>query len=250
MRRLCLFAAALILVSCSPPQQKAKKPDGFKEITFETADQRTVYADFYPALEPNSEKVILMFHQANSNAGEYEGPALTAITLGYNCIALDQRAGGEMWGRTNRTTTKGGTGEYMDAYKDMEAALDYCHTHNYTTILVWGSSYSASLAFKLATEDSTIKAVIAFSPGEYLEDPHIVKSWAQKTTVPTFFACTEGELGDGRQDLFNALHTDKKVLACFNGGVHGTSTLLPEKSEAAGKYMEQLKLFITGLKKE
>jgi len=249
MNRLSILAIfALALVGCSNREPKAPKPDGFQEITFDASDSRKVYADFYPSSTLNSEKVILMFHQADSNAGEYESIEPVVAAMGYNCIAVDQRSGGNMWERDNRTATKSGAGDYTSAYNDMLGAIDYAHSKNYTTIIVWGSSYSASLAFRLASEDSSVKAVIAFSPGEYMDDKTEVKGWASKVSVPTFFACKPDELSDGRQELFDAIRSDTKVLASFPGGSHGSSTLLPEKSLAAKQYMDKLKEFLTSLK--
>jgi dienelactone hydrolase len=251
MKRLCaIVAAASSILGCTSDSesQKVAKPDGFKQIEFDATDHKKVYADFYPSTTPNSEKVILMFHQAGSNAGEYETIEPVMADLGYNCIALDQRSGGDMWGRSNRTATKSGTGNYLAAYKDLAGAVDYAHSKNYTTIIAWGSSYSSSLVFKLASEDSTIKAVISFSPGEYMDDKSIVQKWASKVTVPVFFACTPDELTDGRQQIFDAIPSDTKVLASFPDGVHGSSTLIPDKSKAASRYMDKLKAFLAALK--
>ncbi len=153
-----------------------------------------------------------------------------------------------MWGRENRTASKSGTGEYLDAYKDMQGALEYAHSQNYTTIVVWGSSYSASLALKMAAEETGIKGAIAFSPGEYFDDKTLVKGWASKVSCPVLIACTPDELKDGRQDLYDAITSDPKVLAQFSGGVHGTSTVLPEKSPAAAQYVDKVKDFLTNLK--
>ena len=45
----------------------------------------------------------------------------------------------------------------------------FCPTQIARFILVWGSSYSAALVFLLAAEhQDEIKAILAFSPGEYL----------------------------------------------------------------------------------
>lgn len=245
---IALSLFTLMFTGCSDDAPQAKKPEGFKEIEFDASDHKKVYADFYPATTPDSEKVMLMFHQAGSNAGEYEHVASVMAPLGYNCIAIDQRSGGDMWGRSNRTATKSGSGEYMDAYHDLEGALAYAQLKNYTTIIVWGSSYSASLTLKLTGENAPIKAAIVFSPGEYMDDKSIVKSWASKVTVPIFFACTPDELADGRREIYNAIPSDSKVLASFAGGVHGTSTVIPEKSQAAAKYMDKLKEFLATLK--
>lgn len=252
MYRSLLISAGIFAVfaccSCGDDAPNVSKPSGSKELTFDSTDHRKVVADFYPSTEPNSEKVILMFHQAGSNAGEYETIEPVAASLGYNCIAVDQRSGGDMWGRGNRTISQSGTGEYLDAYHDLEGALQYAEGKNYTTIVAWGSSYSSSLVLKLAGENTTIKGVIAFSPGEYFDDKSLVKTWAANVSQPILFACTPAELSEGRQELFDAIHSDSKTLVDFPGGIHAVSTLLSDKSPAAGKYMDKVKEFLSTLK--
>lgn len=250
--RVLLYAlgalAATCVSGCSGSVEKPPKPDGFKELTFDSSDHRKVYADFYPANDPNSEKVILMFHQAGSNCGEYENVESTAAALGYNCIAVDLESGGEDWGRDNRTASKSGSGDYMAAYHDMEGAVEYANSKNYTTIVLWGSSYSASLAMKLAPEATGVKGLIVFSPGEYFDDKGQVEKWAANVSCPVLFACTPEELSEGRQKLFDAMPSDQKTLAQFGGGVHGTATTFPNKSPASDKYIKAAKDFLAGLK--
>jgi len=247
-----MVAALGLVAGCSSAgntrEAPLAPPPGFKEVEFAAADGRRVYADFYPASPQSSKRMILMFHQAGSNAGEYETIAPQMTKLGFNCVAVDQRSGGGMWGRTNRTVDQSGSGEYLDAYKDLEGALKYAQTEQYSPVIVWGSSYSASLVLRLASEHREIKAVISFSPGEYMDDKSIVAKWASKLTQPTFFACTPEELTDGRQRLFNAIPAKNKVLVSLPDGVHGSSTLIPDKSKAAGQYMQRLKAFLTALK--
>ena len=48
--------------------------------------------------------------------------------------------------------------------------------NNSKPIIIVGSSYSASLSLLLATSNDKIKAVAAFSPGEYLKGINVSKS--------------------------------------------------------------------------
>ncbi len=187
-----------------------------------------------------------MFHQAGSNAGEYETIAPAIAALGFDCIAVDQRSGGAMWGRTNRTASKSGSGEFLDAYSDLVGALHFAQAAKYSTILAWGSSYSASLVLRLASENPGIRGVLVFSPGEYMEDTTVVTKWATGVTVPVFFACTPEELPDGRSQIAGALSSQSHVVVALPGGVHGSSTLIPAKSTAAADYMAKVKSFLAG----
>jgi dienelactone hydrolase len=249
MERMLLTAAlSFVLVGCAKRYEPMVKPAGYQELTFDALDHHKVYADFYPSGTPNSKKVILMFHQAGSNAGEYETIAPKLTKLGFDCIAVDQRSGGDMWGRTNRTTERSGKGEYMDAYNDLIGALNYADSQHYRSIIAWGSSYSASLVLRLASQHKEVNAVFTFSPGEYMDDKTVVKSWADEVTVPVFFACTPGEWTDGRSDLFAAIPAKNKVACHLEGGVHGASTLISFKSTAFGEYWAQVNAFLQNLK--
>ncbi len=185
-----------------------------------------------------------MFHQAGSNAAEYDSIAPRIAALGLDCIVVDQRSGGDMWGHVNRTVNKSGTGTYMEAYTDLVGALMYARSKKYPAVLAWGSSYSSSLVLKLAAENPDVKGVLCFSPGEYFDDKSVVASWAHRVQVPAFFACTEDEWADGRSQLFDALGTKEKNAAAMAGAVHGSSTLNPEKSKVAETYFTKVKRFL------
>jgi len=227
--------------------ESIQMPKGASEITFPASDNRKVYADFYKSKNSDSKKVVLMFHQARSNAGEYETIAPKITAIGFDCVALDQRSGFDMWNRVNRTVNRSGTGTYMEAYNDMVGALKWAESKKYTTIVAWGSSYSSSLTLRLASENSSLNAVLLFSPGEYMDDKTVVREWAAKDTVPTFFACTPDEWTDGRSDIYLAIPSKTKTEVSLPGGVHGSSTLIPDKSSAADQYMEKVVDFLKGL---
>ena len=152
-------------------------------ISFTASDRVQVFADYYSA-GSKAKPLILLFHQAGSNRREYAtiGPMLA--TLGFNALAIDQRSGGNAWGQTNETVKHlGKSTDYGEALLDLEAALQWAKSSGQTgSILVWGSSYSAALVFLLATEHRReIKAVLAFSPGEYLRGSST--AWKAATQV-------------------------------------------------------------------
>ena len=249
-----LAPIALFVVGCScgnedVPELPQGKPAGHVEVIFDATDKHQVYADFLPSKKPNSDRIVLLFHQARSNASEYETIAPKIAKLGFDCLAVDQRAGGDMWGRVNRTVNKSGAGGYPEAYNDLVGALRYAKAKKYTTIVAWGSSYSAALIFRLAAENPEVSAVVAFSPGEYMDEHGIVSQWAKKVTVPVLFACTPDEWEDGRSELFDQIASKKKTSVALAGGVHGSSTLIADKSTAAGQYMEKVTDFFTELAK-
>jgi len=213
------------------------------QVTFPASDGQTVYADLYSSAKQPAQAVVLMFHQAGSSAREYASIAPQIGDLGFDYIATDQRSGGDLYG-LNRTLVKGKQGDYLAAYHDLEGALSYVKSKPYKTIIVWGSSYSSSLVFKLAAEHPEVKGVLSFSPGEYMDDKTAVSGWMSKTTVPVFFACTEDEWADGRSKLFATIASKEKTSNILPGAVHGSSTLIPEKSKAAPDYLKLVTTFL------
>jgi len=157
-------------------------------ISFTASDRVKVFADYYSA-GSREKPLILLFHQAGSNRGEYATIGATLATLGFNALALDQRSGGNAWGRTNETVKRlGKSTGYDEALLDLEAALQWAKSSGQTgPIIVWGSSYSAALVFLLAANHRReIKAILAFSPGEYLRGSSTVRKAAAQVSIPIF----------------------------------------------------------------
>ncbi|MGB6768959.1 MAG: hypothetical protein WBE50_12885, partial [Methyloceanibacter sp.] len=105
-----LFAGGLVMSPVSGHTTDA--------ISFTASDRVQVFADYYSA-GSKAKPLILLFHQAGSNRGEYAtiGPMLA--TLGFNALAIDQRSGGNAWGRTNETVKRlGKSTDYAEALHD------------------------------------------------------------------------------------------------------------------------------------
>jgi dienelactone hydrolase len=207
-----------------------------KQVTITASDGVKVYADFDPA-GGNSQPYILLFHQAGSNRAEYAPIAPRLVKLGFNCLAIDQRSGGGLWGQQNETVGGvGHNGQYLDALKDLEAALAWARSSgNNGKVLVWGSSYSAALVFLLAAEhQQEVAGVLAFSPGEYLDAPDAVHDAAAKVSVPIFVtsARDRNEIAAAKSILAAAPAQQKTQFVPHIAGVHGSSTLREDKNRA------------------
>ncbi|MCH7945273.1 MAG: hypothetical protein IIC73_04565, partial [Armatimonadetes bacterium] len=97
------------------------------------------------------------------------------------------------------------------------------------TILAWGSSYSASLVLRLASEHASVDGVLSFSPGEYFDPEGLVAGWNSEVTVPCLFAATSAELLAGVYDIHDAApNTDINMAFGAKTGKHGSSTLHEE----------------------
>ena len=119
----------------------------------------------------------------------------------------------------------GASTDYAEAYPDLEAALEHAVKRKYKKILVVGSSYSASLAIVLASNNpDKIMAVAAFSPGEYFPDNNWIKNAAAKLKVPLYVTSTDNERQRVEEVIVRANDNDVTYFRPLNS-VHGISTL-------------------------
>jgi dienelactone hydrolase len=222
---------------------KAEAP---QPVTLTAPDGVTVYGTYYPA--KNARATILLFHQAGSSKGEYVSIAPQLQRDGFAALAIDQRVGGELYGKNQTMAGFKGEADYLSVLPDMEAALDWAKAKNLPVVL-WGSSYSASLVFLLAgskTAKDSVKAVLAFSPGEYFNDKTMVQKAAAKVTVPVFVTSSNNteEEGNAKAILKATNSTDRQQFIPTTG-VHGSSTLISAKNPAgAGDNWQAVRSFL------
>lgn len=194
-------------------------------VTFDAKDGVKIYGDFRRA-EGQSRATILLCHMAGSNKSEYAPLAPILNKAGFSTLAIDQRSGGNLWGDVNQTAAqlRGGAG-FADALPDLEAAVAYSGTLHLGPVAVWGSSYSSALVFIAAARHPEIKALLAFSPAEYIEGYSIEKQ-AIKLTIPVFItsAPDAGEISSGKA-LATAVPGHRAVQYIPKRGVHGSATL-------------------------
>jgi alpha-beta hydrolase superfamily lysophospholipase len=204
-------------------------------ITLKAADGVDVYAR---AWKGNSETAptILLFHQAGSGKSEYAPLAPRLVELGYNALAIDQRSGGDLYAPTNETVQHLGHSEsYLAALPDLEAALAWAkRTRPQSPVYVWGSSYSAALVFALAAKHPhEVAAVLAFSPGEYLDDKRYVRDAARHVHVPVFIDSAAGADEErAARAIFDAVASPVKEDFVPKAGIHGSSTLREDRDPA------------------
>jgi dienelactone hydrolase len=234
---------ALALAACTAGNARAAGGDGVaaasareavqpSAVTFAAADGVEVTADLYGNAAGTRAPIVLLFHQAASNAGEYAEIAPRLVALGWNALAVDSRAGGRMWGRTNRTVMRlGRSTDFLTAYADLEAALAWATSRGYAPPLaVWGSSYTSALVFRLAAEHREVGAVMSFSPGEYLGPDEPVRAWAARVDVPVFVTTATGHEVATAKRILDASPSALKVQHVPETGVHGSSTLREDRN--------------------
>jgi dienelactone hydrolase len=174
-----------------------------------------------------------LFHQAGSSSAEYAQIAPRLARAGFESLAIDQRVGGNLFGPNRTMAGYSGKTDYLGVLPDMEAALAWAKGRT-LPVALWGSSYSASLVFLLANArdaQGKVKAVVAFSPGEYFDDKKMVETAAAKVSVPVFVtsANTTEEEGDAKAILTATASTDRQLYVPMTG-IHGSSTLIAGKN--------------------
>lgn len=216
-----------------------------KTIEFASEDGLTITADQYHI--KNTAPIIVLCHQAGWSRGEYQEIAPTLNALGFNCLALDQRSGGASNGVSNETSKRakdeGKATEYIDAKQDINAAIDKAKEMYGRKVILWGSSYSSSLALIIATENKDVEQVLSFSPGEYLG---AVKVGESITTLdkPVFLASAKNEQAQTKL-LFDVIASiDKTQFIPAGAGEHGSRALWEEKADHA-EYWVAVEAFLT-----
>ena len=210
-----------------------------------TSDDVTVHGLLYNAPQPKA--LILLFHQAGSSKDEYATIAPRLVQAGYSALAIDQRSGGGMFGTNETAAELDRKVDYLDALPDLQAALDWAQTQKLPMIF-WGSSYSSSLIFPLAVGDPQgVTALLAFSPGEYFPDQHMIRNAAAKVTVPVFIASTKAadEVSKAAAIMAALPKNPADVRYVSDHGVHGSSTLIPARNpQGAGANWQAVLAFL------
>ena len=237
MTRLTFVALALLFgasacdanpkgsaVSNTDAQEAAAQP-----VLLKASDGVTVHGFWYKAAQPKA--LLLLFHQARSSKDEYAAIAPRLVEAGYSALAIDQRAGGELFGKNETAAALGRKADYLEAVPDLKAALNWGRQQK-LPIILWGSSYSSSLIFPLAAGDPQgIVALLSFSPGEYFDsDKQMVRTAAAKVNVPVFLASTQDEKSEADPVMAALPKNSANIRFVPEHGVHGSSMLIASRN--------------------
>lgn len=221
-----------------------------KTITFQSYDGLPITADFYES--KSGDPYLLLFHQAGFSRGEYKETAERFVKLGYNCLAVDLRSGGEVNYVTNQSAIeakkRGLPSNYLDAKTDIQAAIEYAFSKSKQEVVILGSSYSASLSLIIARKNPHVSAVIVFSPGEYFENQTLVRESIEGLRKPIFAASAANEYANMKALLKDVPATNLNLFKPSKGkGVHGSSALWKSNS-TSDEYWLSLLLFFNQIK--
>jgi len=240
MKRTFLFIGLLVGLISSGRSQET--------ISFRSGDGLKITADYYAA--PRQSPYILFFHQAGSSRGEFRNIAPRFVKMGFNGLAVDLRSGNEMNFITNETAALAKNENLphamTDAIFDIRAAIRYAYGKSGRTVILFGSSYSASLVLEEAVSDTMVAAVIAFSPGEYFRNIS-VKDSLTGLDKPFFVTGTKSEEKYIRELMSTT--TENKGFFFFpeeGNGVHGSRALWQD-NPTSSEYWLSLVMFVRSL---
>ncbi len=222
-----------------------------RKITIVASDKLIVTADLY--LSDNGAPYIILFHQENSSRGEFREIAPKLQKMGFNCLAIDLRHGKESNYVQNETVIKVREEHLpattLDCEKDILAAIDYISkTAIKNKCVLFGSSFSASLAMKAANHNKYVTAVIAFSPGEYFTPSAKVEHWLADFDKPLFVASTKREYPFIASMLKDIPQQDVILFQPSVGdGVHGAPALW-SSNPSSNEYWMALMMFMKKVK--
>lgn len=227
-----------------------------KLITFQANDGITLTADLYMTHD-KSAPFIVLFHQARWSRGEYLEIAPRLNQLGYNCMAVDLRSGGEVNNVKNLSVIEAEKAmkptQYVDAYQDIDAAMNYAKKYFVEgKLIIWGSSYSSALSLRFAGDNpDLIDGVLSFSPGEYFKSQGktgtYITEGAAKITKPVFITSGKGEKNSW-WNIYQAIPGDQKTYFLpESAGNHGSRALWAKFGDSM-KYWDAVEEFLGTIK--
>jgi len=123
--------------------------------------------------------------------------AVSLLKLKYNCLAVDLRSGWLINFTPNETAQNARrqrkSTDMVDAQKDILAAVDFVKKHSDKKMILFGSSYSATLALKIGKNNPLVKAIVAYSPGEYFRKYFVLHDVLQNIDKPIYVAGSQLE---------------------------------------------------------
>ncbi len=261
MKKLLFLATiAILTASCTTPTITNDSANvikqnryNFSTFSFPAKDQVRVYADYYN-YNGKSAPLILLYHSASFSRGMFRNIAPKLVDLGYNVLAVDLRSGGSVDNVENLTQIdalkNNKTTNFSDSIQDLEASLNYAKNNlKAKKIIFFGSSYSASLGFYMAAQyPKDYKALIAFSPGEYLKiNQKSVKDYAKELQIPVFIASSKKEEKEWKP-IYDALGSKKDFfIPTKSEGLHGTMALNPSYIDSQ-EYWQAIVPFLKKMK--
>ncbi|MEA3455280.1 MAG: dienelactone hydrolase family protein [Campylobacterota bacterium] len=229
--------------------------NAYEEISFPSQDGLKISA-FLSTDHNRSKPFILLFHQAHYSRGEYIEIMPKLNAMGFNVMAPDLRNGNEVNGIVNDTSDRAFEKDldinYIATVPDIEASIAYAMKHLASgKLLLWGSSYSASLVLLVADHTPSIDAVLAFAPGEYYkkQGKTYIQDNVSHLNIPVFITSAKEEKKNW-WSIYQAIPSKEKVYFLPQSeGVHGAKALW-DNNPSNKKYWKAVSQFLEGFMKK
>lgn len=219
------------------------------KVTFPSEDGLIITADNY--FSKKSNPYILFFHQEGASRGEFSTIAERFIKMNYNCLAVDLRSGERYGFILNETASKakeiGLSNVLYESLKDIRASIAYVKKINTHPVILFGSSFSASLALIAAMNDEDVKAVIAFSPGEFFLPDIEMKTVIQDINKPVFIGMSQQEAEYVNKMLVSKNNNNIVVFQPSDEPGKRTAEALLDTNQSNNEYWLALLIFMRSL---
>jgi len=171
--------------------------------------------------------------------------------MDYNCLAVDLRNGGSKNFISNESAKRCRDRRCplspADIELDMIAAIDFAREQSARPVILLGSGANGSLALKLAGENENVRAVVAFSPGEYFLPQLSIQDTISGLDKPVFISAGRSEIPYVSQLVSGIEESQLTIFEPQLGeGKRGTESLLPG-TENNSEYWLALLLFFKDL---
>ena len=191
-RRQVIYTATIVVISLVLSAFNVVRVN---TVTFTSADGLEITADEY--IVSDTLPYILLFHEQESSRGEFQTIAQRLCKMDYNCLAVDLRNGGNNNNVSNETAKRCREGKCNrglgDIEGDMIAAINYIKSKSGSPVILLGCGANGSIGLKLANENSSVKAVLALSPGEYFLPGVNIQETISDLDKPVFITSSKPE---------------------------------------------------------
>jgi pimeloyl-ACP methyl ester carboxylesterase len=166
----------LFFICCTFSRMK-----GQEVVYFYSSDSTKIRGELY--LRDYSLPFMILCHGESGDRSEFSDIAPRLLNLNYNCLAVDL----------------GNSGSHnlsvANARASLQTAITYVRRFNSMPVILFGTSWSASLCLLEASANPTVKAIVAFSPGEYFQPGIRMSEVVEKISQPVFIGGTRTEFG-------------------------------------------------------
>lgn len=218
-----------------PTVQEAAEPPAPRPVRFDAEDGLTVVGELRAAADPSAPLVVLV-HQLSTNREEW-APLLERLADGpaMSTLAIDMRGHGESTHRGDEEVSWQSfeTEDWMRVPADIRAALDHVREQESLSpsqVVLVGSSIGSSAVIVAASEEPTVNAVVALSPGRAYRGVDALSPLPQLGDRPLLAVAARDEAAAAETAAQMAQIAGGGRSVIVNGDQHGVSMFSSDPS--------------------